>query len=341
MLNFAHKSKIILAKPYANISIAQDNDTGISVPFHPPMNNNHIVVGIGEVLWDILPEGMNIGGAPANFAYHALQLGMQSYVVSAVGDDVLGKQISDNFRDKSLPSVIVTMPYPTGTVYVSIDNEGIPQYAITENVAWDNIPFTDELEDLARRTRAVCFGTLAQRSATTRATIHRFIDAIPHNSDTLIVFDANLRQNYYDRDIIEQSLTRCNILKINDEELCAIIKMMDNTDIRAQSLQSETISRYAARLINHYRLKMVIITCGTNGSYIFTPEATSFLPTPKVDVIDTVGAGDSFTAAIVACILKGMSVVDAHRKAVAVAAYVCTQSGAMPALPHTTISQAK
>lgn len=302
------------------------------------MNKNHIVVGIGEVLWDILPEGRRIGGAPANFAYHVLQLGMQGVVVSAVGDDALGKQILDEFRAKSLTGIIATVPYPTGTVQVNLDNQGIPQYAITENVAWDNIPFTTELDDLARHTRAVCFGTLAQRSATTRATIHRFIEAMPHDSKTLIVFDANLRQSYYARDILEQSLAHCNILKINDEELCIIFKTLGDTDIDLRSLQPETISRYAAKFISRYNLKMVILTCGINGSYIFTPEITSFLPTPKVDVIDTVGAGDSFTATFVASILIDKSVVEAHRKAVNVAAYVCTQSGAMPQLPDALLS---
>ena len=302
------------------------------------MNKNHIVVGIGEVLWDILPEGRRIGGAPANFAYHVLQLGMQGVVVSAVGDDALGKQILDEFRAKSLTGIIATVPYPTGTVQVNLDNQGIPQYAITENVAWDNIPFTTELDDLARHTRAVCFGTLAQRSATTRATIHRFIEAMPHDSKTLIVFDANLRQSYYARDILEQSLAHCNILKINDEELCIIFKTLGDTDIDLRSLQPETISRYAAKFISRYNLKMVILTCGINGSYIFTPEITSFLPTPKVDVIDTVGAGDSFTATFVASILIDKSVVEAHRKAVNVAAYVCPQSGAMPQLPDALLS---
>lgn len=297
------------------------------------MYNSHIVVGIGEVLWDILPEGRKIGGAPANFAYHVSQFRMQSLVISAVGDDVLGTQILNDFHAKGLRNIIATVPYPTGTVQVDVNSEGVPQYSIAENVAWDNIPFTPELADLARSTRAICFGTLAQRSATTRATIHRFIDAMPHDSETLIVFDANLRQNYYDKYVLESSMRRCNILKINDDELCAIIKMMDDTSIEIQSLQPETIRRYAAKFISRYNLKMIILTCGINGSYIFTPEITSFLPTPKVDVIDTVGAGDSFTATFVASILIDKSVVEAHRKAVDVAAYVCTQSGAMPAIP--------
>ncbi len=294
------------------------------------MNDSDIVVGIGEVLWDILPEGRKLGGAPANFAYHASQFGLQSFVASAVGDDPLGRETVNGLRAKGLRNIITTVPYPTGTVNVAIDSHGIPQYSITENVAWDNIPFTPELEELARRTRAVCFGTLAQRSAMTRATIYRFIEAMPHDSKTLIVFDANLRQNYYDKDVLEQSLRRCNILKINNEELSAIINMTDGTSFDAQSLRPDTISLYASELIDRYGLNMAILTCGASGSYIFTQAATSFLNTPKVVVADTVGAGDSFTAAFVACLLKGMSIADAQCKAVDVAAYVCTQSGAMP-----------
>lgn len=295
--------------------------------------NTQTVVGIGEVLWDILPEGKKIGGAPANFAYHVSQFGLQSLVVSAVGDDALGREISDEFRVKGLRSIIATVPYPTGTVQVNIDSEGVPQYSITENVAWDNIPFTAELERTARHTRAVCFGTLAQRSVMTRATIHHFIDAMPQEDKTLIVFDANLRQEYYDRELLESSMRRCNILKINDEELCTIIRMTNGTDIDTRHLTSELIKRYASELIARYGLKMFILTCGVNGSYIFTPEAASFLPTPKVTVADTVGAGDSFTATFVACTLNGLSVVEAHRKAVDVAAFVCTQRGAMPVIP--------
>lgn len=301
------------------------------------MNDSNIVVGIGEVLWDILPEGRKIGGAPANFAYHVSQFGLQSYVASAVGDDALGREILDELRAKGLNNLTATVPHPTRTVNVAIDSHGIPQYSITENVAWDNIPFTTKLESLARHTRAVCFGSLAQRSAVSRATIHRFIDAMPQDSKTLIVFDANLRQSYYDKDVLEQSLRHCNVLKINDEELPVITRIMDGTSIGAQPFCQETFSRYAAKILDRYGLKMVILTCGTDGSHIFTQTATSFLPTPKVAVADTVGAGDSFTAAFVACLLKGMSLADAHRKAVDVAAYVCTQSGAMPTIPKAII----
>ncbi len=301
-------------------------------------DNAPIVVGIGEVLWDILPEARKLGGAPANFAYHVSQFGMRSLVISAIGNDAIGKQILTDFSAKGLRNIIATVPYPTGTVHVDIDSEGVPQYSITENVAWDNIPFTTELENTAHCTRAVCFGTLAQRNATTRATIHRFIDAMPQDDKTLIVFDANLRQHYYDKAILEYSMRRCNILKINDEELCTIIRMTDGASPDLRQMQPGTVSRYAAELIGRYELKMLILTCGVNGSYIFTPEAASFLPTPKVDVIDTVGAGDSFTAAFVACTLKGMSVAEAHRSAVNISAFVCTQSGAMPQIPDDLLS---
>ncbi len=301
-------------------------------------DNTPIVVGIGEVLWDILPDGRKLGGAPANFAYHVSQFGMQSLVVSAIGDDALGKQILTDFSAKGLRNIIATVPYPTGTVQVNIDSKGVPQYSITENVAWDNIPFTTELEHTAHCARAVCFGTLAQRSATTRATIHRFIDAMPQDDKALIVFDANLRQKYYDKETLECSMRRCNILKINDEELCTIIRMTDEPNNNLRQLSSQIISQYAAELIGRYELKMLILTCGVNGSYIFTPEATSFMPTPKVAVVDTIGAGDSFTAAFVACTLKGISIAEAHRTAVNISAYVCTQSGAMPQLPNGLLS---
>ena len=151
------------------------------------MNENKTIVGLGEALWDVLPEGKKIGGAPANFAYHVSQFGLQSYVVSAVGDDILGNQILENFKEKNLQNLIATVPYPTGTVQVGIDQVGVPQYLIKENVAWDNIPFTPELEELAKRTNAVCFGSLAQRNIVSRNTINRFIDAMPKNGQHVVL----------------------------------------------------------------------------------------------------------------------------------------------------------
>lgn len=290
---------------------------------------NDVVVGMGEALWDVLPEGKKIGGAPANFAYHVSQFGLDSCAVSAIGDDALGIELLENFNKKGVKHLIETVPYPTGTVQVEIDQAGIPQYEIKENEAWDNIPYTAKLESLAERTRAVCFGSLAQRNVVSRSTINRFLDAMPQDDERLIVFDVNLRQGFYNKDILCNSMKRCNILKINDEELVTVSRMFGYPGIDLQDK--------CWILLGKYNLKMLILTCGINGSYVFTPGNVSFQPTPKVEVADTVGAGDSFTAAFIANILKGRSVADAHKKAVETSAFVCTQKGAMPTLPAEII----
>lgn len=286
---------------------------------------NEIVVGMGEALWDVLPEGKKIGGATANFAYHVSQFGLPSCVVSAIGDDALGKEIIENFTSKGLDQLIAEVPYPTGTVQVEIDQTGIPLYDIKENVAWDNIPYTEHLDALAKRTKAVCFGSLAQRNVVSRNTINHFLDTMPKDDDSLIVFDVNLRQGFYNKEILCKSMQNCNILKINDEELITVSRMFGYPGIDLQDK--------CWILLGKYNLKMLILTCGINGSYVFTPGNVSFQPTPKVEVADTVGAGDSFTAAFIASILKGKSVTEAHSIAVKTSAYVCTQKGAMPILP--------
>ncbi len=285
----------------------------------------NIVVGMGEALWDVLPEGKKIGGAPANFAYHVSQFGLPSAVVSAVGNDALGNEIIENFTSKGLNHLIATVPYPTGTVQVEIDQAGIPQYDIKENVAWDNIPYTAMLENLAQRTKAVCFGSLAQRNIVSRKTINLFLDAMPQDPDSLVVFDVNLRQGFYNKEILCNSMKRCNILKINDEELVTVSRMFGYPGIDLQDK--------CWILLGKYNLKMLILTCGINGSYVFTPGTVSFQPTPTVEVADTVGAGDSFTAAFIASILRGKTVAEAHCKAVETSAFVCTKKGAMPILP--------
>lgn len=280
---------------------------------------------MGEALWDCLPEGKKIGGAPANFAYHVSQFGFDSRVVSAVGADADGDEILDVFAQKNLRTQIERVPYPTGTVQVTLDAVGVPCYDIREGVAWDNIPFTDELRDLALRTRAVCFGSLAQRSAVSHATINRFLDMMPDVEGHLKIFDINLRQGFYTKEILCESMRRCNILKINDEELVTVSRIFGYPGIDLQDK--------CWILLGKYNLKMLILTCGINGSYVFTPGNVSFLPTPRVEVADTVGAGDSFTAAFISCVLKGMPVAEAHRRAVATSAFVCTCNGAMPVLP--------
>ncbi len=286
----------------------------------------NLTVGMGEALWDVLPEGKKIGGAPANFAYHVSQFGLPSMAVSAIGDDPLGNEIRENFISKGLKHHLATVPYATGTVQVELDPNGVPQYEIKENVAWDNIPWSPELEEIARNTKAVCFGSLAQRNVVSRETIGRFLDTMPHEEDSLVVFDVNLRQGFYTKEILCESMQRCNVLKINDEELVTVSRMFGYPGIDLQDK--------CWILLGKYNLKMLILTCGINGSYVFTPGNVSFQPTPKVEVADTVGAGDSFTAAFVASILKGKSVAEAHSLAVRTSAFVCTQNGAMPTLPR-------
>lgn len=293
----------------------------------------NIVVGMGEALWDVLPEGKKIGGAPANFAYHVSQFGLNSKVVSAVGEDKLGAEILENLQAKKLKMQIETVPYPTGTVQVELDAEGVPCYDIKEGVAWDNIPYTKELDELAHQACAVCFGSLAQRSVVSRNTINAFLDAMPHDANVLKIFDINLRQSFYTKEILCNSFKRCNILKINDEELVTVSRMFGYPGIDLQDK--------CWILLGKYNLKMLILTCGVNGSYVFTPGEMSFVETPKVEVADTVGAGDSFTAAFVAAILSGKTVREAHELAVETSAYVCTQNGAMPELPAELINRLK
>ncbi len=284
------------------------------------------VIGIGEALFDVLPEGKKLGGAPANFAYHVSQFGIESCAVSAKGDDELGKELIAELDVHHLNFQIETVDYPTGTVQVSLDANGIPAYDIKEGAAWDNMPFTPALEEKAKNCTAVCFGSLAQRNEVSRNTIHRFLDTMPNEEGRYKVFDINLRQGFFTKEIITESIKRCNILKINDEELITISRLFGYPGIDLQNK--------CWLLLGKYNLKMLILTCGVNGSYVFTPGEVSFIETPKVEVADTVGAGDSFTGAFVASILRGKSVREAHELAVKVSAYVCTQNGAMPVLPE-------
>ena len=283
------------------------------------------VIGIGEALWDMLPEGKKLGGAPANFAYHACQFGLEGMAVSAIGQDSLGEEIVEALEAHHLPYHLDRVEYPTGTVQVTLDPQGVPQYEIKTDVAWDNIPYTKELAALAADCKAVCFGSLAQRNAVSRESIGLFLQAVPE--DCLKVFDINLRQDFYNREVLEESFRRCDILKINDEELVVISRMFE--------LPGLSLEEKCRSLIKTYNLQMLILTCGVNGSYVFYEGGLSFLDTPKVKVADTVGAGDSFTGAFVGSLLGGKTVPEAHETAVKVSAYVCTQSGAMPEVPDT------
>jgi fructokinase len=285
------------------------------------------IIGLGEILWDMLPLGKVLGGAPANFAYIVSQFGLSGYAVSAIGNDLLGKEILDSLAEKQLNFLIENVDFPTGTVQVTLDGKGVPQYEICEGVAWDNIPLTQQAEDLAKDCSAVCFGSLAQRNAVSRTTILKILELIP--ATALKIFDINLRQHFYSKEIIENSLKHCNVLKINDEEVVVVAKLFD-----WQGLSEEAVCK---KILDTCSLKMVILTKGVIGSSVLTNNETSYINTPKVHVADTVGAGDSFTGTFVAALLHGESVRNAHKLAVEVSAYVCTQHGAMPKLPDAFV----
>ncbi len=279
------------------------------------------VAGIGELLWDMLPQGKQLGGAPCNFAYHAFQAGCQPFVISALGADASGDDILKRFGELGLDKNFVqrTDNLPTGTVTVSLDKNGIPAYIIHENVAWDSIVWNAPLETLAKSVDAVCFGSLAQRNTVSRQTILNFLEAT--RTDCLRVFDINLRQSFYTEDIIMRSLELANILKLNDDELPVVAEL-----IGLQGNDEELL----LQLLNRFSLKLIALTKGAKGSLLFTENEQSYLEVPKVKIADTVGAGDSFTAVLVAGLLENHDLKRIHKTATNVAAFVCTQNGAMP-----------
>lgn len=277
------------------------------------------MVGLGEILWDVFPTGKVLGGAPANFAYHAMQQGMNSIVISAIGRDMLGHEIRESLNRKRQNFMLVDTDYPTGTVQVSVSETGIPTYDIRENVAWDHIPLTAAIKDIARITSAVCFGSLAQRAEESRSTIREFLSLVPEHA--MKIFDINLRLHYYTEEIIKESLQQATILKINDEELAVVAPMLQ--------LQGDNAAM-SRQLIEMFHLQMVILTAGGKYSCVYTADDYSCINTPQVAVVDTVGAGDSFTAVMASSLLQGLSFKQAHEKAVEIAAFVCTRKGAMP-----------
>lgn len=280
------------------------------------------IVGLGEALWDLLPAGPQIGGAPANFAYHAGQFGYPSYAVSAVGKDELGDKLLNAFAEKKLNTLIPQIDRPTGTVEIALDDAGVPQFTICEEVAWDYIPASPKLDELAKQTIAVCFGSLAQRSNVSRQTIYRFLEMMPKDEAVLKVFDMNLRQHFYSHEILQTSLSYCNVLKINEDELPVLVSMF--------GINGKTDEEQCRNILHQFHLRLVILTQGARGSYVFSHDEESYIETPRVEVADTVGAGDSFTGSFVGSLLTGKSLREAHTVAVRVAAQVCTLQGAMP-----------
>jgi fructokinase len=280
----------------------------------------HVVIGIGEILWDLLPEGKQLGGAPANFAYHAMALGAQSYIVSAVGCDDSGREILEHVLRVGLdPEYIAIDPkYPTGTVTVQVDAKGIPSFIIHEGVAWDNIVLTGSARNLAATADAVCFGTLAQRSAMSRSSILCLLEFVP--TDCLCIYDVNLRQSYYSKEIVLESLRQCDVLKLNSQELPVVAGLLSISGSESEILQ---------RMIRDYDLKLVALTLGEKGSRLASPGDVSFMDAPKVPVVDTVGAGDAFTAALTVGLLEQLPLRVIHDNATRLAGFVCTQHGAI------------
>ena len=291
------------------------------------MRNQHNIAGVGEALWDLFPEGDLFGGAPANFACHCHSLGANAYVVSCLGNDKRGLD-ARAFLDAhgvDTSCLATSNERETGVVVVTLDEQGLPTYEIKENAAWDAIPWTRETDVLAGKLDAVCFGSLGQRNAISRATIQTFLAAT--RDECLRVFDINLRQTFYTREILEESLQAASALKLNDEELPTLMTILDMS-----SLDEEAA---LAALLGRYDLRLAILTKGDAGSLMITPTESSLASAPAITPVNTVGAGDAFTATAVMGFLDGKTLDEINQHANAVAAWVCTQIGAAPTLPET------
>ncbi|WP_299549852.1 carbohydrate kinase [Seonamhaeicola sp.] len=278
------------------------------------------IIAIGEVLWDIFSKGKRLGGAPANFAFYCNELGQNAYLVSAVGDDDLGKELLQNIPICS--ELIAVNSKPTGRINVQLKN-GIPTYSIHEKVAWDYMELNDSLKTQLSKSKAICFGSLAQRNAKSKKTIHRVLDKAPDGC--LKVFDVNLRQNYYSKKALEESLKKTNLLKINDEELEILSTLF--------GISGSEIER-AKTLMKTYGVESLALTKGTSGSYFLRGKEIDYQPIIKTIVKDTVGAGDAFLAGLVSGLLTGLSINAAHKQACKVSSFVCAQNGAMNPLKN-------
>jgi len=290
------------------------------------------IVGIGELLWDVLPQGKQLGGAPCNFAFHACQVGFDAYIVSTTGMDKDGEEIAQVLNQLEMDKSFVqtTSRYPTGTVTVKLDQAGIPEYTIHENVAWDHIVWGKNLEILAGDIHAVCFGSLAQRNLISKDTIWKFLEAT--RKECLRIFDINLRQSFYTEEIIVRSLEYANILKLNEDEL-PVVGAYLGLEGKDEDLLNQIMDRF--------QLQLIAYTKGGLGSLLITRHERSYCEVPVIEVVDTVGAGDSFTAILVAGVLNGLPLKKTHKAATEIAAYVCTQHGATPKLSEKLINQIK
>jgi fructokinase len=287
------------------------------------MKNKPFVAGIGELLWDVLPTGKQVGGAPCNFAFHALQAGCESIVISAVGNEQSGDELLSALAVLNINCEFIQRNgFSTGTVTVKLNESGHPSYSIHENTAWDNVELNPETESKFKELDAVCYGSLGQRNSVSAETIQRLLESV--KPGCLKVFDINLRQHFYSPEIITKSLEFANILKLNDEELPVLSGIFGLTGDGKKQLE---------QLSNQFKLQYIVYTMGEKGSIIMRDNEFSFLESPKVVVADTVGAGDSFTAVLVSGLLKGLPLNKVHEAATRTAAFVCTQKGATPVIP--------
>lgn len=284
------------------------------------------IAGIGEALWDIHGDEKTFGGAPANCACHCHTQGADAYVISCLGDDALGCETRKFLENHGvdLSAMSVTDEFPTGTVTVTLDEKGKPEYEINEGVAWDNIPFTDKMADLAPQMDAVCFGTLAQRNEVSLKSIQKFLSST--RPDCLRMLDINIRLDYYTDEIILASLEKANALKINDEELPIVSKLLG---------VSGTDEEQMIQIADKCDLKLGILTIGPEGALMVKDGETDFSRCYDIaPVVSTVGAGDSFTATAIMGYLNNYSLKEINKYANLVASYVVTQVGAVPPLPE-------
>ena len=285
------------------------------------MRENFNIIGLGEILWDVLPDGKQLGGAPANFAYVSNALGNRGIVLSRVGDDEFGREILDALNTKNLSSAHLQIDIEklTGIVKVKLEN-GQPSYEILENVAWDFLEFSDDWRELSKNCNAVCFGSLAQRSAVSHITICEFVAQT--NSNCLRIFDVNLRQKYFSDEILRESFKLANIVKINHEELPLICEKFEISDAN----QIENVKK----LREMFDLKLLCLTRGANGSLLVTENEHDENDGIKIEIADTIGAGDSFTAAMTHGILRGWNLKEINMFANKIGAFVASNTGAMP-----------
>jgi fructokinase len=295
------------------------------------LNRRHIVVGLGELLWDLFPAGEQLGGAPANFAYITSLLGDEGIPASRLGQDSLGLDAIHRLGELGLTTEFIQKDsaYPTGTVKVEVDRTGQPRFEISESVAWDFLEWTPQWQKLAQQSDAVCFGSLAQRSEQSRTTIRRFLAA--SRKDAVRIFDVNLRQNFYTTQVLAESMKLATVVKLNHEELPKIM--------RSFQLEERSEEDSARQLLSSHELKLVCVTRGNAGSLLVSANERSEHPGIKVKVADTVGAGDAFTAALVHGYLRGTPLAQINETANRVGAWVASQSGATPAPNAGTLAK--